>query len=208
MALVMMLAWASSACSTHYAPRPGPRISVVMEGGQLAYVRDGRSFEHGFAGSGLVEATEGDPEAQEAAETYHSRTLTGFWLSMVGVACLVGGLVLLASTDNYETTNTALLTGSLACGIGAPIAGSFVAVSGVPYHWDAINRYNDNAETRRWQPAPGYPPTLPAGPAPPSAPPEPPAAAPAPSAPAADQAGPAPEPPPGAAPSQAAPGPP
>ncbi|MCA9596600.1 MAG: hypothetical protein KC776_24960 [Myxococcales bacterium] len=151
-----LLALELSACSTHYTPQRGPRLSIVMEGGSPAYERDGRRYPHGFAGSGLVEAVSDDPEAREAAETYESRMTSGFVLSVLGAACAVGGIVLLSPREDRTDTQTTVGLGALACAVGTTIAGSVVLISAQPYQYDAINIYNDHAERRRFPPAPVY----------------------------------------------------
>src|SRR5688572_7025862 len=49
-----MLAITLGGCSTHYQPRPGHRLSIVMESGSPAYYKDGETIEHGLFGGGLV----------------------------------------------------------------------------------------------------------------------------------------------------------
>src|SRR5688572_7922181 len=49
-----MLAITLGGCSTHYQPRPGHRLSIVMEAGSPAYYKDGETIEHGLFGGGLV----------------------------------------------------------------------------------------------------------------------------------------------------------
>jgi hypothetical protein len=189
-------------CSSQYRPRSSSRLSVTMEGGAPSYVRDGKDYSPGLFGGGLVDAVSDDPEARAAAETYQSRTVTGFVLVLVGTACAIGGMILVlpdaADTDqsDRDSTRTGLGAGALACAAGGLIAGSVLVMTGAPYQWDAINIYNDHAEERMLRrmavPIPGYAPgVVPPGVVPPSgipqpAPPAPPPATipPAPPAPA------------------------
>ncbi len=150
---------ASSACSTHYTPRAGPRISMVMEGGSPAYTKNGKVYKHGFAGGGLVEAVSDDAEALEAAETYQSRTTTGFLLVLAGTVCLTASIVLVATRDPFDerdASNDRLAVGTALCGLGGYIGGAAVLASGQPYHFDAINIYNDKVDKRRFRPSGGY----------------------------------------------------
>lgn len=187
--LALLSVAALLSCSTKYQPQLGPRLSIVMEGGSPVYVRDGKKFEHGFAGGGLVDAVEDDPEAKAAAETYHSRMTSGFALYLVGTACLITGVsVGLSHIDDNQRSNStdALAIGGLLCGFAGLISGGVLLVSGQPYQMDAINIYNDNVERRRLVPAPpiyvgtpGYTPyapvpVLPAKRPVPTAPPPPP----------------------------------
>lgn len=161
--VAILLALSLGACSTQYQPRTGPRISVVMEGGSPAYARDGKTYKHGFAGSGLVEAVSDDAQAREAAETYSGRMTSGFLFSVVGTACFTAGLILSVQTiDDHERDGSkdAVIAGALLCGVAGLITGSVLLASAQPYQWDAINIYNDNLEARR----PILPPTWPSGP--------------------------------------------
>jgi hypothetical protein len=179
-----------SGCATRYQPRPGPRISIVMSGGAPKYVRDGQEFTIGPFGGGLTDAVASDPEALEAAETYESRTTTGVILVGVGALCTAAGLVLIISEVNRspedrDGARTGLGAGALLCAVGGLLSGSIVAMTAPPYHWDAINIYNDHAEERLLRhyttPPPGYAPgvvppgvTPPTGTTPTPAPPPPP----------------------------------
>jgi hypothetical protein len=141
-----------------------------MEDGMPAYHRDGRTIAHGFFGSGLKEAVRGVPAAEEAAKTYHDRTVGGFVAMMVGVGCFAT-MAFTAPMDRSwghdSTRDTVFITGA-ACGMAGLITGSVLMISGQPYHFDALNLYNDAAEAqmaaRMWH----YPPPL-VVPAPPGA---------------------------------------
>jgi hypothetical protein len=170
-----------SGCSTHYTPAPGPRLSVVMSGGSLAYHKQGRTYPHGFFGAGLVEAVEEEPEAREAAEKYRDRSIAGFTATIGGVVCAAVGLGYLAARDRGSDGEEVGLVagGSLLCLLGGVIAGTVLLATAQPYQWDAINIYNDRLERRLWAPRPplpmpALPPTLPP-PLPEEPPPEPPA---------------------------------
>jgi hypothetical protein len=184
-AAVLSCAVTTQACSTHYVPQPGPRLSVIIDGGQIAYARDGKKFNHGFFGGGLVKAVEDDPEAREAAETYRGRNVGGFVSTLVGELCLIGGLVTLAANlDSQKRSTNDLALGAIACGVAGVITGAVFFATAQPYQWDAINIYNDNVERRRpvWvalPPPPVLGPTtspsaLPPAAQPPTVPPTPP----------------------------------
>lgn len=177
----------ASGCSTQYTPEPSPRISVVMVAGMPAYQKNGETISHGFAGSGLVEAVEDDPEALDAAETYHGRSVGGLIAVLAGLACGIGGVAVIASDDGGSDDQRTTIGGAaLVCMLGGTIAGLILISTAQPYQWDAINIYNDNVERRRrrtWYPAyPAYPPAPPRAPAtlppPPAPPPQAPLSAP------------------------------
>jgi hypothetical protein len=206
----------TSACSTHYVPRAGPRLSIVMEGGAPAYAKDGKVYKHGFAGGGLVDAVEDDPEALEAAQKYQSSMVTGFLLIVAGSACLTASVILLAMRDpldERDSTNDNLALGTAICGLAGYVSGSVVLATGQPYHFDAVNIYNDKVDRRRFLSPPGYGPApwtqpIPYGApqlGPPGSKPSPPPAAPPPPAAALPPAA-APPPPPVTAPPPLAPG--
>ena len=176
-----------ASCTTHYTPERSPRINVVMVAGMPAYQKDGETYEHGFAGSGLIDAVADDPEALDAAETYHGRTMGGIFATLGGLACGIAGVAVIASDANSEQDDqrTAIGGAALACKLGGTIAGLVLIMTAQPYQWDAINIYNDNVERRRrlyWQPA--YPAPVHPRPMPPPAHLPTPAAPPAPPLPA------------------------
>lgn len=162
-----------------------------MSGGAPKYVRDGQEFTVGPFGGGLTDAVANDPEALEAAESYESRTTTGIILVGVGALCTGAALVLLLSEvdrrpEDRDGARTGLGAGAVLCAVGGLLSGSIVAMTAPPYHWDAINIYNDHAEERLLRqyamPPPGYAPgvvppgvALPTGTTPTPAPPAPPA---------------------------------
>jgi hypothetical protein len=145
-------------CSSSYTPRAGRRISIVMSGGQIAYVRDGRTIEHGILGGGLVDAVEGVPEAEEAAHIYHRRTVSGFLVGMGGLLCSSFALTRALRDAEGDGDGSTALTVSLGCFAGS-MAGFVIMGSGAPYLYDAINIYNDAAETPT---SPGPPGSAPA----------------------------------------------
>ena len=140
-----------SGCATIYTPRPGPRVSVVMERGQLAYVRDGQKFEHGMFGQGLVEAVEGVPEAEEHARTYRDRNISGFAATLVGAGMIVGGAAM--TIDGFRSDRSSeqqgVALGLLFGGIVVEVIGSMLMASAPPHQLDAINVYNDAVEAER-----------------------------------------------------------
>lgn len=183
-ALALCVLVTTASCSSQYRPHTGPRLSVVMDEGGMAYERDGQRFKHGFAGGGLVDAVENDPEAKQAADRYQSRMTSGLILYLVGTGCLVTGMVVGLSTIDDRSDHSgkdAVAVGGVLCGVAGLIAGASLMASGMPYQWDAINIYNDNLEKRRAifpAPPPAYVPYAPVPSPPPAAPPPPPPPAP------------------------------
>jgi len=139
-----------SGCATTYAPRPGPRLSVVMEEGGLAYVRDGQKFEHGMFGTGLIEAVEGVPEAEEHARTYRDRNVSGFATSLIGAGMIVGGAAMTADSfrSDRSTAHQGVSLGLLLGGVVVEVVASMIMASAPPHQHDAINIYNDAVEAR------------------------------------------------------------
>jgi hypothetical protein len=177
-------------CSTHYQPKSATRLSVVIEGGNYAYRRDGKTFSHGAFGAGLVDAVEDDPEAREAAETHHGHMVGGVIAYATGLVCLVGGLTWALSNGDpnnedkeLDSEQTAILIGSLGCWAAGLVTGTVLISVGQPYQWDAINIYNDNRDARARALPPllapaGIPPVPAPKPAATPSPPPPPAAPP------------------------------
>lgn len=160
-ALLLIACSASAGCATTYTPRPGPRLSVVLDGGQPAYARDGRRFSAGVLGGGLAEAVRGVPEAERHADAFVTRTRTGFATTLIGAATAVAGIGVFAGgfderRDGQQSLGIALALG----GLVVETIGLAIAASAAPRQLDAINAYNDAVELR-WAPA------APAGAAPP-----------------------------------------
>jgi hypothetical protein len=152
-----------------------------MEGGMLAYHRDGETIPQGLLGDGLVDAVNDDPAAREAAETYHGRMVGGFVANLAGLGCFIGGAAWALSSEDSSSDNQAfdlnekqstILLASTVCLLAGAITGSVLMLSGQAYHWDAINIYNDNAEARALRAV--TPPTMtpPGQPLPPPTPPQ------------------------------------
>ncbi len=155
----------TTACSSAYIPQPGPRLSVVMESGSLAYVRDGKTYEGGFLGGDIEEAVSGNPRAEEYAHEYKSGLVTGFAMSMVGIAGMLGGVSFAAADAARSNDTSTPLTGLLIAGGGAllDLIGLALMINAVPHLYDAINAFNDGVPTATAR-APAAPPSAPSAP--------------------------------------------
>lgn len=155
---------ALTACSSNYMPQSRGRVAMMIKDGRQAYVRDGRVYDHGFLGGGLVDAVQGNPRATRAANEYHDRMKTGLIGAVVGIAAMLGGLVYAASDlDPDGDRDTKRVTTGVFVSLGGMVlslVGAAYASSGEPYRWDAINIFNDEAAAPPLTPVPGYgPPT-------------------------------------------------
>ena len=133
-------------CSSAYIPRPGPQISVLMEDGRPTYVRDGKKFDGGFLGGDIEEAVHGNPQAEEYAHEFKSGIVTGFVLSMIGAAGVVGGAVVAAAEVDQPRASNAVPVGGLAvmgAGVILDLVGLIMVLNAQPHLFDAINSYND-----------------------------------------------------------------
>ena len=146
-ALTALTALVAAGCSTSYLPRSPGRVFVTMDGGVPAYVRDGRSYRHGFLGSGLREAVSGNRQAERAADEYHDRIRDGLLIALVGGVC-TGTALGMAISDlepnggSNRGADTKLLV-ALGC-TGLMMGGALYTATAEPYRWDAINIFNDN----------------------------------------------------------------
>jgi hypothetical protein len=152
---------ALTACSSNYIPQSRGRVSVIMQTGGQAYVRDGKIIEHGILGGGLSDAVQGNPAAMEAANEYQDRIKFGLLGMFGGLACSVGGLAyaISKSDPNDSSTDAATERGlwiSLGC-LVVMMAGTGYLASAEPYRWDAINIFNDTPPPPMQLPgSPGY----------------------------------------------------
>jgi hypothetical protein len=143
---VLALVSTTLGCSSAYIPRPGPRLSVLMEGGTMSYVHDGKTYEGGLFGGDLEEAVRGNPQAEEYARAYKTGMTAGFATSMLGVASFVGGLTVTGAQLPPSDSNRSLpATGPILAGVGAVayLVGLVVMLNAAPHLWDAVNTYND-----------------------------------------------------------------
>jgi len=171
-------------CSSSYMPRPGPRVAMIQQGGNPAYVREGRVYEGGIFGGDIVEAVRGNPEAEEHAHAYKNGMVGGFLATLAGGVSMITGVTLLAAgtatndlNGGHNTTEQTAGGLLLAGGLGAYVTGLVLMLNAQPHMWDAINVYNDGIPV----PVPyGYPPpgSYPYPPPPGSVPPPSPAPAP------------------------------
>jgi hypothetical protein len=148
-ALAIAIAAYASGCASTYMPRPGPRISLVMENGSYAYVRDGRTYAGGMFGGDIVEAVRGDPKAEEFARAYKNGVTVGLVLAYLGAAAAFAGLAVAASDEVQHTGGGAPPpTGVIILGSGllVELVGAVIGLNAVPHLYDAINTYNDDVE--------------------------------------------------------------
>jgi hypothetical protein len=136
----------TAGCSSSYVPAVGPRLSVVMEGGSPAYVRDGKRFEGGFLGGDIEEAVQGSPKAEEYAHEFKSGVTTGFAMTLIGCLGLVGGATLTGVQAAGDGSGAAPLPGLLVMGGSLLLyaVGLGMTLNAVPHLYDAVNAYNDD----------------------------------------------------------------
>jgi hypothetical protein len=158
---IALAALALTACSSSYTPQARGRVAVTMRGGQIAYVRDGQVHEHGFMGSGLVDAVEGNPAAMQAANEYRDRLKYGLLGILGGMACSIGGVAYAATQTQTDGDGgprelngrgqTGLIV-ALGCMVVMIVGAGYLGTA-EPYRWDAINLFNDTQP----MPLPGAP---------------------------------------------------
>jgi hypothetical protein len=117
-----------------------------MEDGRPTYVRDGKKFDGGFLGGDIEEAVHGNPQSEEYAHEFKSGIVTGFVLSMIGAAGVVGGAVVAAAEVDQPRASNAVPVGGLAvmgAGVILDVVGLVMMLNAQPHLFDAINSYND-----------------------------------------------------------------
>jgi hypothetical protein len=147
-------------CSSSYMPAASPRVALVMDSGTWAYVRDGKKYPGGLFGGDLDKAVAGNPEAEKYARQYKAGTLTGFVMTFMGLAGLIGGLTVYDTQAESEAYGQRIPpTGLIIAGAGllVELIGAGVEVSAVPHLTDAINAYNDGLTAPA--PPPAQPPS-------------------------------------------------
>ncbi len=132
-------------CSSAYIPRPGPRLSLIMDSGTLAYARDGKKYEGGLFGGEIEEAVRGNAQAEEFARQYKTGTEAGFFSVLVGAVGIVGGTVVTGLEEGPSENRSAPVAGVVTVGAGLLLymTGLIVMLNAAPHLYDAINAYND-----------------------------------------------------------------
>jgi hypothetical protein len=132
-------------CSSSYEPARSPRIQTVVEGGQPTFVKNGERFGSLAFGTGLVDAVEGNPQAEHHARVGRNLIVGGFVLDLVGLGAEIGGLAVLAHdrNQNGDAPASGVAVGLLVGGLVAVAAGTVMIIAGQPHVYDAINIYND-----------------------------------------------------------------
>lgn len=150
----------SAGCSSSYMPQSRGKVAVIMSDGKPAYVRDGKVYDHGLLGGGLVEVVHGNPAAERAANEYHDRMTTGLVGLLGGTACSIGAMLYAAHDvsrnpdDDHPRAEKALYV-ALGCTIIMIVGGGYLATA-EPYRWDAINIFNDAPAPPPMPGTPGY----------------------------------------------------
>jgi hypothetical protein len=161
-ALALALALSVTACSSNFIPQSRGRVSIILDSGAPAYVRDGIRYKHGFLGGGLVKAVRGHPQAEAAAREYRSRIGTGLLVTLVGSACVIGSAVSAGVRHDWSDSEDDVpveLWAMLGCTV-AMFVGVGYAATAEPYRWDAINLFNEGFAPG--MPGPYYPAPAPA----------------------------------------------
>lgn len=151
-----------AACSTTYAPRPGPGIRVTYSDGQPAFWKDGRVVQKGVFSSQLAAAMADIAEAKRHIETWRSRNLTGLVLGGIGAGLLGTGLGLLEPGTGLGSRNSASL-GLMSGGFLTALVATIIVATGQAHLWDGINLYNDRITEPRNARAVPPPPVAPTG---------------------------------------------
>ncbi len=145
----VVVALGNTAClSSSYQPRSTGRVAMMMRNNKVVLVRDGRVYEQGFFGGGLLEAVKGVPAAEGAALEFAGRRRSGVMVGLGGVLCsLVATGFMVGHAASEEDHDTAILTeGLIATGcLVVAYGGLWRLTSAEPYKYDAINLFNDAA---------------------------------------------------------------
>ncbi|MSP92940.1 MAG: hypothetical protein EXR79_14245 [Myxococcales bacterium] len=133
----------ATACSSTYTPRRGPRVSLVLDSGSPALVRDGVTRPLGVLGGGLPDTVADHPGALEHADEFHSRMTTALVMMIGGLGLMTASPVMLQRSNRGDLDNLGPAAGMLAGGLAIMYGGLFVTLSAQPHLYDAINVYND-----------------------------------------------------------------
>lgn len=126
-----------------------------MKGGNAAFVRDGKTYEGGMFGGGLIEAVRGNAEAEAHARAYRNLNIGGFVAVLGGGLSAASGAVLAAGSANgsepRDRTNRAVGEVMLVSGLAAYVTGLILIVNAPPHVFDAANVFNDGLPPESFQ---------------------------------------------------------
>lgn len=142
---------AVTGCATSYQPRANGRIAYGMSGGNVVFIKDGKTYPQGFFGGNLVDLVEDNPEAAEQARAYRDTSATGFVITLVGAAGVTTGVLMGPSRpknegDGEEQKIDPVATGVFIGGLAVWMTGLFVLLAAQPHMLDAVNIYNDGVD--------------------------------------------------------------
>ncbi|MBV9949064.1 MAG: hypothetical protein JOZ69_19605 [Myxococcales bacterium] len=137
-----------SGCASSIMPIPGRRLSMVIDEGRLAYVKEGRKYSSGPFGGQIEEAVQGVPAAEEHARSFKTQLTIGYLVSVLGSVGAGVGLGVFVSEASHNSNgqgpppDTAGLWVA-AGGLVLESIGLFVLGDAARHQLDAINVYND-----------------------------------------------------------------
>lgn len=138
--LVAFLLLGSFGCiHSSYRPSSSHRLVERYDKGALVYTRDGRSFDAGLFGGGLIEAVDGNATAVASARSARNRSVVAFLVTVAALTCSLDALVL--RRDNRGFTKFGYIEGSVC--LSAISIGQMFRFSADSRRLDAINLYND-----------------------------------------------------------------
>jgi hypothetical protein len=143
------------AATSSYVPHPDARVALVQERGSYAYFRDGKKYEGGPFGGDIVEAVDGNPQAEEYARQYKAGITTGQTLTWGGLLTALAGLTVvsvdLAQNPHQDSMSSTSTVGFVVAGVGliAELIGVTVTVNARPHLFDAVNAFNDGLDSQR-----------------------------------------------------------
>src|SRR5690606_1430776 len=134
------------ACSSNYHPVRSPRISTKMDSGGVVFVKDGREHRMGLIGSGLGEAVQGNPAAEEQARAFRNNMITGWTFYGVGLGLTFAGASVWALTGGEAPDVEPVGPVLTLVGIALVFTGVAFFMRAQPLMYDAINLYNDGID--------------------------------------------------------------
>ena len=122
------------ACGTTYQPRPSPRIGLVVHGGTLNYVQNGREIPVGPLGGDLGALVGGNSCAAAEARTARKQLAVGVPAYLVGIGAVILSVWLIDGNERW-----------VGVGAGAAVAGTGLGLMGAGFTHllDAVNIHAD-----------------------------------------------------------------
>jgi hypothetical protein len=122
-------------CASSESYVKGPRVTAFVDEGDLHYAVNGKLFEAGVFGGGLIDAVSGNSRAEEAARWHRVHKVGAFTSALLLSLCMTD--VVVASSQEQEPSPVVW-----GCALSTFVSSVLFNQYAQARQWDAINFFN------------------------------------------------------------------